>query len=270
MIELFENNVKTDERQSSKGNQLKWLNGNDWYKADYSGYEGLAEFAVSKLLAFSNLKKDEYVTYETEEISYKHTKFLGCKSENFLPKGWRLITLERLFQSMYSQSLNKSIYSIEDYKSRIEFLVNQTIRITGLEEFGAYMSRLLTIDAFFLNEDRHTHNIAVLMDEDGKYHYCPVFDNGAALMSDIKMDYPLEAETEKMVDSVSAKTFCRSFDEQLDIVEQLYGQNIQFDFCVKDVYNLIDNEPYYSEIIKERVKYIILQQKRKYEYLFKR
>lgn len=29
------------------------------------------------------------------------------------------------------------------------------------------MNKLLTIDAFFLNEDRHMHNIAVLMNGEG-------------------------------------------------------------------------------------------------------
>ena len=60
--------------------------------------------------------------------------------------------------------------------------------MTGLTEFGVYLCKLLTIDALFLNEDRHTHNIAVLLDPDGKYHYCPIFDNGAALLSDIVQD----------------------------------------------------------------------------------
>ena len=30
MIELFEQDLKTNDRQSSKGNQLKWKNGNIW------------------------------------------------------------------------------------------------------------------------------------------------------------------------------------------------------------------------------------------------
>lgn len=42
MIELFEQNLKLNDRQSSKGNQLKWENNGIWYKADYTGYEGLS------------------------------------------------------------------------------------------------------------------------------------------------------------------------------------------------------------------------------------
>ena len=34
MIELFEQNERMQDRQSSKGNQLKWENAGIWYKAD--------------------------------------------------------------------------------------------------------------------------------------------------------------------------------------------------------------------------------------------
>ncbi len=49
MVQLFEQDIKTNDRQSSKGNQLKWCRNNVWYKADYMGYEGLVEYVVSRL-----------------------------------------------------------------------------------------------------------------------------------------------------------------------------------------------------------------------------
>lgn len=268
MIELFEKDIREYDRQSSKGNQLKWFSDNNWYKADYTGYEGLAEHVVSRLLSLSTLNEKEYILYDTEEMKYKFSTYKGCKSENFLPDGWNLITLERLFHNTYNESLNKAIYSISDYENRIKFMVEQTIRITGLNDFGEYVSKLLTIDALFLNEDRHTHNIAVLLDEEGKYHYCPIFDNGAALLSDITMDYPLNVPFHELMENVSAKTFCTSFDEQLDIVERLYGQHIRFGFKEKDIESIIEEETYYADEIKERVKEILISQRRKYQYLF--
>ena len=268
MVELFEQEIKTNDRQSSKGNQLKWFSRDTWYKADYTGYEGLAEYIISNLLQYSTLDKKEYVLYETEELSYKYQHYLGCRSKSCLEIGWQMITLERLFQNYCGESLNKSIYSIREHKKRIEFLVEQTERITGLKEFGIYMSKLLTLDAFFLNEDRHTHNIAVLMDGSGNYDYCPIFDNGAALLSDITMDYLLCVETEQLMSGVKAKTFCQSFEEQLDIVESLYGQYIHFTFDNSIISALLKNERYYSEEIKTRIKDIIIMQKRKYSFLF--
>ena len=75
MVELFEGDERRFERQSSKGNQLKWENEGVWYKADATGYEGLAESVVSHLLKFSSLNENEYVLYEPEEIKYKTTVY---------------------------------------------------------------------------------------------------------------------------------------------------------------------------------------------------
>lgn len=58
---LFEQDINTENRQSSKGNQTKWLNGMVWYKADYTGYEGLAEYVVSALLKNTSLKETEII-----------------------------------------------------------------------------------------------------------------------------------------------------------------------------------------------------------------
>ena len=98
---------------------------------------------------------------------------------------------------------------------------------------------MLTIDSFFLNEDRHLHNIAVLVDEDNHYDYCPIFDNGASLLSDTTMDYPLSEDVYKLIDVPKSKTFCRDFEEQLDITEELYGENLHFNFTKKDVFCLV-------------------------------
>ena len=210
MVQLFEQDIKTNDRQSSKGNQLKWCRNNVWYKADYMGYEGLVEYVVSRLLEKSSLKQEEYVLYKTEEISYKRRKYLGCKSENFLPEGWQLITLERLFYGFYNESLYKKLFTIPEHSERLEFIVDQTERITGISDFGKYMSKILAIDTFFMNEDRHMHNIGVLMDAEEKYHLCPIFDNGAGLLSDIQMDYPMEENNNN-----------QSFHEQIEYLERI-------------------------------------------------
>lgn len=267
MVELFEQNIKTNDRLSSKGNQLKWYNDNIWYKADYMGYEGLAEHIISSLLEYSTLEKDEYVHYDTELMKYNYMTYTGCRSCDFLPEGWSLITLERLFHNRYNQSLYRSIYTIQDYENRLKFIVDQTIRLTGLKDFGQYMCKLLALDAFFLNEDRHMHNVAVLMDETGEFHYCPIFDNGACLLSDTSMDYPLGKEILTLMENTAAKTFCRNFDEQLEIAERLYGQQVKFRFTMKDVEELLKNEKYYSEEEKNRVYEIIAMQYRKYQYM---
>ena len=268
MIHLFEQDVKTNDRQSSKGNQLKWENQGIWYKADYTGYEGLTEYVVSHLLQKSTLQDREYTLYDLEEINYKSKIYRAVKSKNFLNKGWQIVTLERLFQNFFHESLYKSIFTIADHKERLRFLVGQVERVTGLKNFGQYMNKLFTIDALFLNEDRHTHNIAVLMNNERQFAYCPIFDNGAGLLSDTTMDYPMHEEVYKLIDSVKAKTICDSFDEQLDISEELYGCYLKFYFTKKDVKTLLDNGKIYSEEERERVETVIYERMRKYQYLF--
>ena len=144
MVQLFEQDIKTNDRQSSKGNQLKWCRNNVWYKADYMGYEGLVEYVVSRLLEKSSLKQEEYVLYKTEEISYKRRKYLGCKSENFLPEGWQLITLERLFYGFYNESLYKKLFTIPvTFGKTGIYSRSDGNAITGISDFGKYMSKIL-------------------------------------------------------------------------------------------------------------------------------
>ena len=235
MIELFEQDILLNDRQSSKGNQLKWQSQNGiWYKADYTGYEGLVEYLISCLLGYSSL----------------------------------IITLERLFETMKGESLTKSVYHMPDVRERIRYMVEQTEQLTGLREFGVYISKLMTIDALFLNEDRHTHNIAVLLDDCDQFHYCPIFDNGASLLSDTIQDYPMEEKIQDLVKRVKAKTFHDDFDEQLDTVEELYGRQIRFHFDRAIVEKIIAEEQNYSNDVKERVYDLISRQMRKYQYLF--
>ena len=268
MVELFEGDERRFERQSSKGNQLKWENEGVWYKADATGYEGLAESVVSHLLKFSSLNENEYVLYEPEEIKYKTTVYNGARSNDFLKKGWQIITLERLFKNFYNESLYKSIYKINDVIERLKFLTEQVIRITGLKEFEIYISKMLTIDAFFLNEDRHTHNIAVLMNGNGEFDYCPLFDQGASLLSDTHFYYPSGGDVYLMMEESKAKTICRSYREQLDAAEELYEYNLKFMFSMKDVQNILKGITIYPEAEKRRVENIIGIQMQRYKYLF--
>ena len=269
MVEFFEQNIRTNTRQSSKGNQLKWENEGIWYKADYTGYEGLAEYVISHLLKLTNLNEGEYVLYEPEQIKYKRQIYNGVRSRAFIDEDWQIITLERLFKNVYNESLTSVLWHMSDVKERLEFLVNSIKNITGLNNWDEYICRLFTIDAFFLNEDRHMHNIAVLMNGKGEYKYCPVFDNGAGLLSDTTMDYPMEQDIYQMISEVKSKSVSQDFDEQLDVAENLYGQNLQFLFTKKNVSDIVNNADMYPPEERKRVELIIYSQMNKYKYLFR-
>ena len=247
MIELFEQNERMQDRQSSKGNQLKWENAGIWYKADYTGYEGLAEYMISHLLIKSTLKPEEFVRYDLEEIKYKRQVYQGVKSRTFLSEDWQIITLERLFQKMYGHSLNQMLWKMDDAEQRLRFLEEQVERMTGLRGFGLYLNKLLTIDAMF--------------------KYCPIFDNGDGLLSDTILDYPLGEDTFDLMETVRAKTVSTDFDEQLDVSEHLYGCNLKFFFTKRDVDQLLEQAKGYSDEVRERVQTILHRQIDKYAYL---
>lgn len=253
---------------SSKGNQLKWKHDNIWYKADYMGYEGLSEVIVSQLLAYSDVK--DYVRYFPVQMQYKDKEYLGCKSSNFLDENEELVTIEHLFRQHIGKSLSAEMGKIPEVESRIEYMVENVIEFTGLVDFGRYISVLLALDAFFLNEDRHTNNIAVIYKTEEKvYRLSLVFDNGLALLADTAMDFGLGKSLEECLERIEAKPFCRSFDEQLDAAEKMYGYNLHFSFDKKDVERiLVGYAERYSDEIIGRVRELLYQQMRKYRYMF--
>ena len=76
-----------------------------------------------------------------------------------------------------------------------------------------------------------------------------------------------------MIDTVKAKPFDDSFEEQVNYSEMLYKMNIKFEFNKKDVLDILCIEKegeasIYPIEIRNRVKDIIFEQMRKYPYLF--
>lgn len=268
VIELFEQNIRTENRQSSKGNQLKWENEGVWYKADCNGYEGLAEYVVSHLLKYSSLDAAEYVLYDLEEIKYKKQKYNGVRSLDFVEGDWQIITLERLFKNKYGKSLYQEVWHIDGVKDRQEFLIGQVRNMTGLADFDKYLNKIMTIDAFFLNEDRHMHNMAVMMNSKKEFDYCRIFDNGACLLSDTTMEYPIDEDIYGLIKDCKAKTFSRDFDEQLDESEKIAGQNLKFSFTKREVQEIIEQCNIYDKVILNRVETILYSQMKQYQYLF--
>ena len=89
----FEQNIRTNDRQSSKGNQLKWENEGIWYKADYTGYEGLVEYMIFHLLKKSSLAENAFDCYDVDEIKYGTVIYKGVKRPEFFGKAWEIINL---------------------------------------------------------------------------------------------------------------------------------------------------------------------------------
>ena len=265
------------ERTSSKGNQNKWFcppsegSGRTgiWIKEDGLGYEALAEILISRLLEKTNT--DSFVRYRYESLQRGDQHLHGCSSHDFMePEDDKLVSIERLFQTYRGESAAKAVLAYAEPVDRIRFVVDTVEKLTGLRQFGVYLKKILTIDAFFLNEDRHFHNLAVIQRKDGTFRECPIFDNGASLFSDVKGDYPLSLTFAQCRDRIQAKPFCADFDEQMDACEILYGGFVfRAEFTMGDVEQVLrDFQGIYEPEILERVRCVLRDQIRKYAYLF--
>lgn len=267
-FDVVKNSRVHTEGHSSKGDQPKWSYNDKWYKADYMGYEALAEIVISRLLQKSNAK--DFVVYQPVEIKDGDKTYIGCESANFREKNEQLIPFERLHRAYKGIGLAQTIGELPTAKERIKYTVDFIESVTNLIDVGTNISMLLELDAFFLNEDRHTNNLAVIRNEDTlEFRLCPIFDNGLALLSDTN-DYPIESDIYECISKVKAKPFDMDFDEQLNAAEELYGSPLKFEFTKKDVSEILGElSDIYSKDITSRVERVMFEQMRKYPIYFK-
>jgi hypothetical protein len=252
---------------TSKGDQPKWQLNGKWYKADHMGYEALAEVLVSQLLKQSNVSN--FVEYKPVLIQYRGKEIPGCASQSFQAKDEMLVPFERLHRAYKGQGLAASLGKINEPQKRIRYTVDFIEQTTGLTKVGDYLTLLLELDSFFLNEDRHTNNLAVIRNEKSKeFRLCPVFDNGLALLSDIH-DYPLGKDIYDCISHVRAKPFDLDFDVQVEAAEELYGTQLNFSFTRYDVSKTINMVgELYSQSVIARVERTVYEQMRKYPIYF--
>ena len=272
MTVKFATNDKIAET-SSKGNQEKWRDNGRWYKLDQFGYEALAETVISQLLERGSIETEtpfRFVRYRMERMNVHGRDRNGCSSADFLRPGESIITLAHLFKR-YDQSLKEKLTRLPSDKQRISYLANATAEITGLPAFPQYLTLLFEIDGLFLNDDRHLNNIAVL-EKNGQYDYCPIFDNGAGLLSNTQLA-PMDIEPIALVRSAKARPFQTTFNRQIIHARNLFGAQLRMpNFTETEIREVLD-EPlrYYAErdrgILTDRVcQTILLRQKQQSQY----
>lgn len=214
---------------SSKGNQEKWYDRDDdrWYKLDQFGYEALAETLISTLLEQSNLETDtpfSFVRYHVERLRVHGRECTGCVSQNFLKAGQSLITVNRLLSNHLGVPLKQKLLQLPSDKRRVAYLAEATADYTGLTEFPQYLTLLFELDALFCNDDRHLNNIAVI-EEGGRYAYCPIFDNGAGLLSDVRMSR-MGIAPGALIAALRARPLGTTFTRQRNAARALYGSQL--------------------------------------------
>ena len=212
-------------------------------------------------------------------MSWKGRLYRACRSLNFLREGEELLPLEKLYRSVTGFSLAEDLSHIRETDLRIAHTVQFVENVTGIRDFGAYLSTMLEMDMFFQNEDRHTNNMALLYrQEDRSYKLCPYFDMGLSLYSDAREKYPLDMDAAACRELAKAKPFSRDFDEQADAACRLYGRSLHFPMKRNDLWHLLEdmqavyepapNAPWYSPGEWERVRTAVMEQALSYSYLF--
>ena len=252
---------------TSKGDQPKWQLDGKWYKADHMGYEALAEVVVSQLLKQSNVP--DFVEYRPVLIQYQGKEIPGCVSKNFRRKDEMLVSFERLHRTYKGRGLAAALGGINEPQGRIRYTIDFIEQTTGLTGVGKYLTLLLELDSFFLNEDRHTNNLAVIRNEKTKeFRLCPIFDNGLALLSDLN-DYPLDKDVYDSIKCVRAKPFDLDFNVQVEAAEELFGMQLTLSFSRKEVSKELKFvTELYGEKIYCRVEQVLFEQMRKYQVYF--
>lgn len=257
--------LTTDNRiaeTSSKGNQEKWLEDGRWYKLDLFGYEGLAETVTSRLLQKTNIEElgFRYVTYSMERIEVHRRARNGCSSPNFLMPGEAILTLADLLRKGVGPHWQNIAARQPNLAAKVRWIAEQTVHFTGLQNFGSYLTLLFEVDMLFGNEDRHLNNIAVLRRGE-EFDYCPVFDFGAGLLSNVR-DYPMEIAPRAHMKQLRAQPLHTTFTRQVRAAQAVYGPQLRWDFSPADVTAALE-EPleFYAErdraYIADRVKMCI-------------
>ena len=268
--------LKFETLHTSKGNQLKWKQDGYWYKVNQFGYEGAVETIVSTFLKSVEVPFP-FVSYEQVKVIYEEKEYTGCRSRDFyeenpILQGYIMIPLERLHRLYTGCGLANHLAQFNKVKDRVAYTVDFVQNVTGLMHFADYLSFLIQMDAFFLNEDRHTNNIAVLWNQDtDTYEYCPYFDFGLSLFADVKEDFPMDMDFVTCRKKIKAKPFSIIFDEQLDACEKIGSSELKFLFRYRQMRKeaetvLKDIEC--EESFKHRAIETLSYQANKYQYMF--
>lgn len=231
---------------SSIGTQRKYYDKGYWYKQNSVGYEGRAEYLVSKVMKYSNI--DEYVTYENCTIN----GVSGCRSKNFIKEKESYISLQRLYDIYHGGQLSERIRIFDSISDRINFVKEFVQEYTGLD-IQDYLGKLITLDMLTLNTDRHFNNIGIIVNPmENTFRPAPVFDNGNSLLSNMAL-FPFDEPLEQCMENVVGQPFSVNLERQA--MELGYGLKVDYN----GLKNALVNEPY------SRALEVLQMQLEKYE-----
>jgi len=258
---------------SSKGNQEKWYDAdsNNWYKLDKIGFESLAEAVASELLAkHSNIESElgyTVVRYHIETVNVHRKDRIASVSLNFLNGEQSIQTVYHILKRVLGSDYQRVLADEKNIANRLALIVDTVEKVSGLTDFGKYITLLFEVDALIANEDRHLNNIAVI-EENGVYDYCPLFDNGEGFMLD-NVRYPFDVRTQGLTRNLRAKPFNCQFGRCLTAARSLYGAQLEVEFTDKNIRDIVDKhlhqyQQFIQPYLKQRIVDVVNLQRDKY------
>ena len=258
---------------SSKGNQEKWYDKeiNAWYKLDRIGFEALSEAVASEILRkYSNIEKElgyQIVPYRIDSVDVHKAKRNASISPNFLKEGQSIQTAYHILKRVLGSDYQKVLADEKTIPNRLKKIVDTIEAISGLQNFGQYLTLLFEVDALIANEDRHLNNIAII-EENGTYQYCPLFDNGEGFMLD-NVKYPFDVETKGLMKHLRAKPFQCRFGTLLSAARELYGTQLKITCTADEISEVIEAylewyQPMFRPFLKDRILDVMILQMKKY------
>lgn len=202
---------------TSKGNQIKWVKGNKFLKANTMGYESIAEVLATEVAMAT--KGLNYVDYSLcKIIEGGNYSYYGCVSDIFTRDDEIIVSVDRvLVRYLGSVSERNKFFKKNKGIDLVKNLSHICSEVTGIpqDDIMLYWSNIVKLDAIILNEDRHFNNISFLKSKNGSYSLSPIFDNGLSFLSDIR-DYPLDEKLYDNIKRVKSRPFNSDFNKQIE------------------------------------------------------
>lgn len=244
------NNKISFKSTTSKGDQLKWVKGDKWIKADTHGYEGLAEYIACKFIECTNVKS---VKYKMTRIidSDNFNEYKGCVSRTMYGDGEEFIPFAAFMpDTEYTKwkklsSYDKIIYYIEGLKKKCNCDVTR------------YITETLYIDQLICNEDRHLNNLGLIRGKDGLYRPANIFDNGLSLLA--RDDYWGNLPTEVALRKVKYMPFGNNQIKALQQINPNYRVGVNLEKWYSKREELYGIEEYDQNTINKCIKIISRQ-----------
>ena len=224
---------------SLRGTQPKWFQDNKYIKTDQVGYEGMAEEFASRFISqFTDLPVVLYTAVEVydEDDLFKGS---GCYSENYNNGFVEVTLLDLLVQRGYTESELIATTGVRRWDLFKKHL-------TGTEL--TYLLNILVIDTLILNDDRHMMNLGFYYMPDGTRKMLPIFDNGAAFLSDEDM-YRYKRSIPENIALCTNRLLDVSILETVDILRHLNVPKLVFN--KEQLFTFIDSYTCSIDLYKE-------------------